>query len=182
MIDVTEHMALAQYVVKNLYPKFRHRYEYEDILQIAYLGLIKAANKYDESFGAKFSTYAFKTMFGEIIRYVQEDKRFNKSRGIPLDKPLLSFECEYKSGNLSNMIGNGFEGELIEKMELEEIVKSLSETEKKIFKLYFINDFTQKTIAKIIDTSQNQVSRVKRRIIRKVESALIEINSKQVRA
>jgi RNA polymerase sporulation-specific sigma factor len=180
MIDVTEHMGLAKVIVNKIYPRIQSKYEYEDILQIAYLGLTKAANKYDESKGCKFSTYAYRLICGEIFMNVSRDKRFNIARGKALDSYVLSFEQEYETGSVSNLVGNSFEDDLVGEMELAEMCNKLSEKEKAVFKLYFINDLPQKTIGEIINTTQAQVSRLKRRIVKKLEGALNEANLKRV--
>jgi RNA polymerase sigma-B factor len=44
----------------------------EDMLQAAYLGLTKAIDRYDPSFGVPLSTYAIPTMSGEVRRYLRD--------------------------------------------------------------------------------------------------------------
>ncbi|GAA1336027.1 sigma-70 family RNA polymerase sigma factor [Arthrobacter roseus] len=43
-----------------------------DILQVAYLGLVKASHRYDADFGVPFPAYAVPTMAGEIKRYLRD--------------------------------------------------------------------------------------------------------------
>ncbi len=43
-----------------------------DILQVAYLGLVKASRRYDEGFGVPFHAYAVPTITGEIKRYLRD--------------------------------------------------------------------------------------------------------------
>ena len=40
--------------------------EYDDLYQLASMGLLKAINGFDESFGVRFSTYAVPMIAGEI--------------------------------------------------------------------------------------------------------------------
>jgi RNA polymerase sigma-B factor len=44
----------------------------EDMLQAAYLGLTKAIDRYDASFGVPLATYAIPTMTGEVRRYLRD--------------------------------------------------------------------------------------------------------------
>jgi RNA polymerase sigma-B factor len=44
----------------------------EDMLQAAFLGLTKAIDRYDGSFGVPLSTYAIPTMTGEVRRYLRD--------------------------------------------------------------------------------------------------------------
>jgi len=51
-----------------------HRgYELEDLFQIGTIGLIKAIDKFDFSYGVKFSTYAVPMIIGEIRRFLRDD-------------------------------------------------------------------------------------------------------------
>ena len=46
------------------------------------IGLIKAYKNYDETFNTKFTSYAYTYIWGEIKKYVREDKSFKISREI----------------------------------------------------------------------------------------------------
>lgn len=54
----------------------------EDLYQAGCLGLITAYQKYDPNMGAKFSTYAYSYIFGEMRKLVREDKGIKISRDI----------------------------------------------------------------------------------------------------
>ena len=43
----------------------------DDVFQVGCVGLIKAINNFDESFGVRFSTYAVPMILGEIKRYLR---------------------------------------------------------------------------------------------------------------
>lgn len=47
--------------------------EYEDLVQIGVIGMIKAARSFDTSFGTVFSTYAVPLIMGEIRRFLRDD-------------------------------------------------------------------------------------------------------------
>lgn len=181
MIDVTEHLGLAQKIAWNIYPKVHKKYEFEDILQVAYVGLTKAGKNFDESKGIKFSSYAFATIKGELIRFISDDKKYNISRGMQHGITILSYEFENENGCLRNKIGaNEFEEKLIMRETLNQAISQLSKQEKKIFKLYFIDELTQKQIGEICGIFQNQVARVKKRISKKMKSALTDIYYEKV--
>src|SRR3954451_4938234 len=44
----------------------------DDLEQVAALGLVKAIDRYDPSFGVPLRTYAIPTMFGEVRRYLRD--------------------------------------------------------------------------------------------------------------
>lgn len=56
--------------------------EYDDLFQLAGLGLLKAINGFDESFGVRFSTYAVPMIAGEIKRFMRDDGSIKVSRAI----------------------------------------------------------------------------------------------------
>lgn len=53
---------------------------YEDLLQIGYMGLLKAIRTFDLSRGCAFSTYAVPLVFGEIRRFLRDDGLLKVSR------------------------------------------------------------------------------------------------------
>lgn len=56
--------------------------EYEDLLQIGAIGLVKAARNYNFAFEVKFSTYAVPLISGEIKRFLRDDGIIKISRSI----------------------------------------------------------------------------------------------------
>ena len=82
--------------------KFRGRgIEYEDLFQIGCIGLIKAANGYDESRGLRFSTYAVPTIIGEIKRVFRDTGAIKVSRSLK----ELSFKVAKARENLEKQNG-----------------------------------------------------------------------------
>lgn len=57
-------------------------YDFEDLIQIGSIGLIKAAEKFDTSFDVKFSTYAVPMILGEIKRFLRDDGAVKISRSL----------------------------------------------------------------------------------------------------
>lgn len=66
---ITETMTLAGQIAR----RFSGRGQsYEDLYQVACLGLVKAAERFDEERGVQFRTYAQAVMTGEIKRYFRD--------------------------------------------------------------------------------------------------------------
>ena len=56
--------------------------EFDDLYQLAGIGLLKAVNGFDESFGVRFSTYAVPMIAGEIKRFMRDDGSVKVSRAM----------------------------------------------------------------------------------------------------
>ena len=72
---VNEHQNLAHFTARKYYSS---QHEPEDVLQVAFIGLLKAVRGFDASTDMQFSTYAVKTMrrdIGHLIRDQYADKR-----------------------------------------------------------------------------------------------------------
>lgn len=76
---VLNNMGLVYSVVK----RFGGRgYERDDLIQIGSIGLIRAAERFDLSFGVQFSTYAIPMIIGEIKRFIRDDGIIKVSRSL----------------------------------------------------------------------------------------------------
>lgn len=70
-------------LVKSIVRGYLHRgADYEDLLQIGSIGLLKAIDGYDASFGVRFSTYAVPMISGEIKRFLRDDGMIKVSRAL----------------------------------------------------------------------------------------------------
>ncbi len=76
---VEKNMGLVYSVVKRF---FFRGYEFEDLVQIGSIGLIKAAQKFDPNFNVQFSTYAVPMIAGEIRRFLRDDGMIKISRSL----------------------------------------------------------------------------------------------------
>ena len=56
--------------------------EYDDLYQLASIGLLKAITGFDEGFNVRFSTYAVPMIAGEIKRFMRDDGSIKVSRAI----------------------------------------------------------------------------------------------------
>lgn len=112
-------------LIFNLVQRFTHRgYELEDLFQIGTIGLIKAIDKFDFSYGVKFSTYAVPMIIGEIRRFLRDDH--------PIKVPRSYKELVYKVNRSRESLSATFGreptiGEIAENVgvDREEIVSAL---------------------------------------------------------
>lgn len=70
-------------LVRSIVRRFLNRgCEYDDLIQIGSIGLLKAIKKFDPSFNVKFSTYAMPMIIGEIKRFLRDDGIIKVSRNL----------------------------------------------------------------------------------------------------
>lgn len=153
----------------------------EDLISIGTIGLIKAINTFKLDKNIKLATYASKCIDNEILMYLRKK---SKTRGeISLDEPL---KCDYDGNELllvdilslsENEVLDGlFEKE--EKNQLYQAIKCLRPREKEILSLRFglfgQEELTQKETAEKLGISQSYISRLEKRIIKKLKNNLKE--------
>ncbi len=74
--------------------------EYDDLYQLASMGLLKAINGFDESYNVRFSTYAVPMIAGEIKRFMRDDGSIKVSRALKscakqINKFVESYSAEH---------------------------------------------------------------------------------------
>lgn len=88
-------------LVKNIARRYSGRgVADEDLFQIGVIGLIKAIDRFDRSYGVKFSTYAVPVISGEIKKFFREDGLIKVSRkikedGIKIRRFIKDYENRY---------------------------------------------------------------------------------------
>ncbi|AHF07328.1 RNA polymerase sporulation sigma factor SigF [Desulfitobacterium metallireducens] len=112
-------------LIFNLVQRFSRRgYELEDLFQIGTIGLIKAIDKFDFSYGVKFSTYAVPMIIGEIRRFLRDDHPIK----VPRSYKELVYKVNRAREQLSATLGREPTiGEIAEEIEVEreDIVSAL---------------------------------------------------------
>ncbi|MGI6435362.1 MAG: RNA polymerase sporulation sigma factor SigE [Syntrophomonadaceae bacterium] len=154
----------------------------EDLVSIGTIGLIKAVNTFEPKKNIKLATYASRCIENEILMYL---RRNLKNRGeVSLDEPL-NVDWDGNELLLSDVLGT--DGDMIYKRIEHEVEKSLlwqamhklSNREKTIIQLRFgLRDGlekTQKEVADILGISQSYISRLEKRILKRLQREIRKI-------
>ena len=67
-------------LIKSIVKRFKGRLEYDDLMQLGAIGLVKAVQNFDVEYGVRFSTYAVPMISGEIKRFLRDDGAIKVSR------------------------------------------------------------------------------------------------------
>lgn len=148
----------------------------EDLVSIGTIGLIKAVNTFDTEKKIKLATYASRCIENEILMFL---RRNNKVRvEVSFDEPL-NVDWDGNELLLSDVLGT--EGDTIYKDIEEEVDRTLlygaldklSERERRIMELRFglsgEKEMTQKDVADLLGISQSYISRLEKRIIKRLQ-------------
>ncbi|MBP0962767.1 MAG: sigma-70 family RNA polymerase sigma factor, partial [Oscillospiraceae bacterium] len=151
----------------------------EDLISIGSIGLIKAVNTFCPGRGIKLATYASRCIENEILMYLR--KWLNRRGEVSIDEPL-NIDWDGNELLLSDILGtdsdivNDAIEENVERGMLIEAVNRLSERERTIMQLRFGlmggQEHTQKEVADIIGISQSYISRLEKRIIKRLRREL----------
>ncbi|MBE6837826.1 MAG: RNA polymerase sporulation sigma factor SigE [Ruminococcus sp.] len=155
----------------------------EDLVSIGTIGLIKAVKTFCPDKNIKLATYASRCIENEILMYLR--KTTQHKNDISIDEPL-NFDAEGNELLLSDILGTdtdlvvrGIESEVEINLLLQEVSK-LNPRERQIMEMRFgLGDYkkelTQKQVADIVGISQSYISRLEKRIIKKLRDSLEKI-------
>ena len=144
----------------------------EDLVSIGTIGLIKAVNTFDPKKKIKLATYASRCIENEILMHL---RRNNKTRvEVSFDEPL-NIDWDGNELLLSDVLGT--ENDIIYKSIEEEVDKKLLELAmKKIMEFRFGlvdgMEKTQKEVADLLGISQSYISRLEKRIIKRLRKEI----------
>ncbi|MBR5874407.1 MAG: sigma-70 family RNA polymerase sigma factor [Oscillospiraceae bacterium] len=154
----------------------------DDLTSIGTMGLIKAVKSFIPSKNIKFATYASRCVENEILMYLR--KRSNRNIDISMDE-ALSTDSEGNELNLIDVLYTQ-ENEISKTMEEEsnrqivwQSLDKLPVREKEIvimrFGLNGNEEKTQKEVADIIGISQSYISRLEKKILKKLKKEIEKI-------
>ncbi len=149
----------------------------EDLVSIGTIGLIKGVNTYKLDKNIKLATYASRCIDNEILMFLRKNK---KRKGEISFEDNLSFDSEGNELHLEDILGTdpdivtkGLEDETDKKMLYNEINK-LNERDKKImilrYGLFNNEEMTQKDVAINLGISQSYISRIEKKVIKKLKA------------
>lgn len=176
---IVHNLRLVVYIAK----KFENTsVNIEDLISIGTIGLIKAVNTFSTDRNIKFATYASRCIENEILMFLR--KTSQRKNEISIEEPLNTdwdgnelLLCDVL-GSDADIINRDIEQEL-ECDLLLQAVSRLNTREAMIMELRFgLNgnkEHTQKQVADLLGISQSYISRLEKKIIRRLKIDLEKV-------
>ena len=173
---IRHNLRLVAHIVKKYYALPGDQ---EDLVSIGTIGLMKAVDTFDATRKARFSTYASRCIENEILMYLR--KSSNRRQDASIDEPLNTDsdgnELLLMDVLTSDQAQVGEELERnAERSALLAAVQALNPRERQIMELRFgLRDgveHTQKEVADSIGISQSYISRLEKRIIKRLRQQI----------
>lgn len=170
---IEHNLRLVAHIVK----KFDNTGEYtEDLISIGTIGLIKGVESFKSGKGTKLATYAARCIENEILMYLRRSNKLKSE--VSLDEPL-NVDWDGNELLLSDVLGTDEDITTrdlemnVDKNLLKNALSKLTDREKRIMELRFglvgEEEKTQKDVADMLGISQSYISRLEKKIIRRLE-------------
>lgn len=148
----------------------------EDLISIGTIGLIKAINTFNLEKKIKLATYASRCIENEILMYLRKNNKLKSE--VSFDEPL-NIDWDGNELLLSDILGTDediIEKDIeatVDKKLLKSALTQLNGREKQIMELRFgligNEEKTQKDVADMLGISQSYISRLEKKIIRRLQ-------------
>lgn len=198
-----EHIGLVKKVASKIFYKLPPcDIEFDDLVNTGMIGLMKAIDKYDRE-QAKFSTYAYIKIRGEILDYLRslevvprtmKEKIKKEQEENPDKKPLplsnaavmLSMDAALTVGGESYRLIDTLvsaertpeaEAELSEMGEkIAEVMLGLGDKERRVLQMLFFEEREPREVTELLNISVSRVSQIKSQAIGKLKTALAKLS------
>ena len=175
---VERNLRLVVYIAK----KFENTgIDFEDLISIGTIGLMKAINSFNAEKKIKLATYASRCIENEILMQLRRNTKIKNE--VSIDEPLNK-DSDGNELLLSDILGtdNDITSKRIEnevdKALLKIAISKLNKREMQIMRLRFGIDGngkekTQKEVADMLGISQSYISRLEKRIMKKMKKEIM---------
>lgn len=155
----------------------------EDLISIGTIGLIKAINTFNPVKNIKLATYASRCIENEILMYLRRNSKTRME--VSIDEPL-NVDWDGNELLLSDILGTDddvISRKLEDEVEitlLGKAINKLSPREQTIIRLRFgLNNVdgkekTQKEVADLLGISQSYISRLEKRIMKRLKKEIVK--------
>lgn len=173
---ISHNLRLVAHIAK----KYQGAYEYDDLISVGSIGLIKAINTFSEGKGTQLATYTARCIENEILMLLRADKKnrnnLSLSDVVGSDKDgneltlmdLLSVDDENVFSQVERSVKNGKLNELMKRV--------LSPREYRVLVLRYglggAPALPQREVSKLLRISRSYVSRIEKKAVQKLQAKI----------
>ena len=156
--------------------------DFDDIISIGSIGLIKAIDSFNSGKSARLATYAARCIENEILMYIRSSKKY--SNDIFLQDPI-GHDFDGNEITVMDMVKSDDDpvpDEVSDKIDITRMMRKidevLDEPEREIIRLRYAvcggEEMTQREIASMLGISRSYVSRIEKKALKKIAACLGE--------
>ena len=151
----------------------------EDLVSIGSIGLIKGINTFSSTKNIKLATYASRCIDNEILMYKKKNKKIkcevSIDQALSLDSDGNELHLEDVIGTDKDIVTRNIEEKSDKEIMIQEVL-SLKPRDRDIMILRYglmgNDEFTQKEVAEKLGISQSYISRIEKKVIRRLKSII----------
>ena len=150
---VTTHLRIADMLARRFVSDAD---AFDDLRQVAAIGLLKAAERFDDARGVPFPAYAIPMILGELRHYLRD-------RAWPVRVPRTERTARPVAVALDDAAADvDALGSADDRLVVEGLVRGLRRPEREVVRRYYLADRSQEEVASELGLTQIQVSRLLR--------------------
>lgn len=131
-------------LINSIISRYKSYYEYDDLYQVASIGVLKAYKNFKKEYKVKFSTYAYTYILGEVIKYASDNRGIKSSHEyrtigkkieetrLVLTQKLMKEPSTMELSSFLELPINLVEDIIISNRELESLDKTISDDGKEL--------------------------------------------------
>ena len=154
-------------------------FDLEDLVSIGTIGLIKGVKTYKLDKNIKLATYASRCISNEILMFLRKNKKVTNEISL---EDTINYDAEGNALSLEDILGTDIDivdknyQDKNNKELLEQEISKLPSRDKEImikrYGLYNTKEYTQKEVAALLNISQSYISRIEKKVIKRIKYLL----------
>lgn len=172
-VSMTINEAYEQYkrMLHTFIRPWANKYDYDDLYQVASVGLMKTYKAYDRSKNVQFTSLLGTIVNNELLMYNRKNKKHSNILSL---SSLLNIDNDGNELTVLDALSDDIDyaENTLNKIQVEEIklvISKLKDREKEIIESYYLNGMNQRQLAEKLNISQSYICRIIDRTLLKIK-------------
>jgi RNA polymerase sigma factor (sigma-70 family) len=169
--ELAVYRPFVMHIARRVFKTLPRHYEFEDLVQVGFLGLLDAATRFDESRGVKFTTFAGTRVRGAILDMCRHDDPLGRlERKRNPDLLVMEQLCDFDMDRTAEVPFEPYD--VIGARSLRRLLKDVPHRERFALVAHFGYDWIDPKIAKTLGVSPARANQLRHRAMRRVREKL----------